>query len=103
MRDRVSRIKSDGPARAMLDVRARELGIDGRSSMLRRELLEAIEKTTEGQGRRKASGNGAGLRDGTGSGLAELSKGELYARAKKPGVEGRSRMSKDELVRAIGG
>jgi DNA end-binding protein Ku len=35
--------------------------------------------------------------------LAELSKAELYERAKSADIPGRSTMSKDELVAALGG
>ena len=45
-------------------------------------------KTTQGTGNPNAS-------------LEERSKQELYNRAKKLGIEGRSEMSKRELVRAI--
>lgn len=41
---------------------------------------------------------------GTGNpnrGLAERSKQELYNQAKQKGIAGRSRMTKDELVRAL--
>jgi DNA end-binding protein Ku len=39
--------------------------------------------------------------DGRGDGLAELSREELYARAKKADIPGRSQMSKEELVEAL--
>ncbi len=95
IREKLSRIKSDGPTKAMLDARAGELGIDGRSRMSKGELLKAIEKATNGEGRLRQSGRGAGSR------LSDMSKAQLYERARNQGVEGRSKMSKDELVRAL--
>jgi DNA end-binding protein Ku len=67
------------------------------------DLLSALRASVEAaQGRRaggrKARGNGNG---NGGGGLAELSKAELYERAKKLDVKGRADMSKDELVEAI--
>jgi DNA end-binding protein Ku len=64
------------------------------------DLLSALRASVEAaQGRRgggKARANG-----GTDGGLAELSKAELYERAKKLDVKGRADMSKEELVEAL--
>jgi DNA end-binding protein Ku len=43
----------------------------------------------------------AAKRDGRGDGLADLSREQLYARAKKEDIPGRSQMSKEELVEAL--
>ena len=56
-------------------------------------LRESVERARGGNGRRQASGNGAGLEGMT---VAELGK-----RAAKLGIEGRSKMSKRALVSAI--
>jgi len=63
------------------------------------DLLEALRASI----RRSAGGskprrNGS---SGNGGGLARLSKAELDKRARKAGVEGRSKMTKDELVAAL--
>ena len=42
-----------------------------------------------------------GRRAGGGDRLADLSKDELYERAKKADIPGRAKMSKDELVDAL--
>ncbi|MEL6646061.1 MAG: Rho termination factor N-terminal domain-containing protein, partial [Pseudomonadota bacterium] len=68
VREKVSKIKSDGPTKEMLMERAQDLDIEGRSSMTKDELLEAIEDATDENGRAK-SGE-AGLRNKT--------KDELY-------------------------
>jgi len=68
------------------------------------DLLTALRASVEAaQGRRggkreaRASGNGGGAEGG----LADLSKAELYERAKELDVKGRADMSKDELVEAL--
>ena len=87
VREKVSRIEEDGPTKAMLEERARELDIDGRSAMTKDELLSAIEDATDENGRRKRG-------DGE-------TKAELYEEAKEEEVEGRSKMSKAELKEAM--
>lgn len=54
----------------------------------RREEGRTPNRTTQGTGNPKRS-------------LDDRSKDELYNRAKELGIEGRSKMNKDELVRAI--
>jgi hypothetical protein len=93
VREKVSRIMSHGPTKEMLDGRARDLGIDGRSGMSKDELLDAIQGATDENGR--AAGSEASL--------GEKSKDELYEMARERGMEGRSDMTKEELVRALGG
>ena len=43
----------------------------------------------------------AGKRGGTSPRYEDMTKSELYERAKKIGIEGRSKMSKQELIRAM--
>lgn len=91
VREKVSKIKSDGPTKEMLMERAQDLDIEGRSFMTKDELLEAIEDATDENGRAK-SGE-AGLRSKT--------KDELYEMAQERDIDGRSDMTKDELVQAL--
>ncbi|MEL6664153.1 MAG: Rho termination factor N-terminal domain-containing protein, partial [Pseudomonadota bacterium] len=91
VREKVSKIKSDGPTKDMLMERAQDLDIEGRSSMTKDELLDAIEDATDENGRAK-SGE-AGLRNKT--------KDELYEMAQERDIDGRSDMTKDELVQAL--
>ena len=60
------------------------------------DLLEALRASVEAHGRNGRRGS----RRGNGS-LAELSKAELGKRARKAGIDGRSTMTKDELVPAL--
>jgi DNA end-binding protein Ku len=55
-------------------------------------LRESIERSRAGGGRRRSRRNGD---------LGGLSKQELDERAKAAGIEGRSKMTKAELVRAL--
>ena len=89
--DKVAHIKEHGPTKAMLDERARELEIEGRSSMTKDELLDAIEAATDDDGRRP--GGQASLEGKT--------RDELYAMAQDREIEGRSDMTKDELIDAL--
>lgn len=43
----------------------------------------------------------AGKRGGTSSKYEDWTKDELYEKAKQVGIEGRSNMSKDELIKAL--
>lgn len=91
VREKVARIKTNGPTKKMLQERAADLGIEGRSSKSKDQLLKAIEDATDDNGR----GNGSR------SSLREMSKGELQNLARERDVEGRSSMSKDDLVDAL--
>ena len=91
VREKVSRIRDGGPTKAMLEERAEDLGIEGRSSMSKDDLLTAIEEATDEDGRAR----GSDLRDKT--------KDELMEMARERGVEGRSGMTKDELASALEG
>ena len=91
--DKVAAIKDGGPTKDMLEERAGDLDIEGRSSMSKEQLLDAIEKATDENGR--AKGGAAALRSKT--------KEELYETAQERDVEGRSDMTKDELVDALSG
>ena len=92
VREKVSRIRDGGPTKAMLEERAADLGIEGRSSMDKDALLAAIEEATDANGRAKGSGD-----------LDAMTKDELMERARERDVEGRSSMTKDELVEALRG
>ena len=46
---------------------------------------------------------GRNARAGDDDELADLSRAELYERASKEGVKGRSKMSRDELAEALSG
>jgi hypothetical protein len=91
VRDKVARIKKDGPTKDMLLERARDLGIEGTSSMTRDDLLDAIEDATDDNGR----GHGSE------AALDARTKDELLETARERGVDGRSSMSKAELVAAL--
>jgi hypothetical protein len=65
-----------------------------------------IAARTVNKHRREEGRTKSGRKTTTGTGnpnrsLADRSKQELYNRAKQLGIEGRSGMSKDELVRAL--
>lgn len=91
VREKVAHIKSDGPTKEMLMDRAQDLDIEGRSSMDKDELLDAIREATDENGR----GNGATLS------LEQKTKDELYDMARERDIDGRSDMTKDELVEAL--
>jgi DNA end-binding protein Ku len=61
------------------------------------DLMAALEKSLA-----DLTGGASGGSDDDGGGLEELSRDELYERATKAKVKGRSSMSKDELVEALG-
>ena len=89
--DKVARIEEDGPTKAMLEERARELEIEGRSSMTKDAMLEAIEAATDEEGR---------ARGGRAS-LSAMTRDDLYAMAQERDVEGRSDMDKQALIEAL--
>ncbi len=91
VKEKIASIKDGGPTKDMLDERARELDIEGRSSMNKDELLDAIEAATDEDGRGK----------GGAASLASKTKEELYEMARDADVDGRSSMDKDELVEAL--
>jgi hypothetical protein len=63
-----------------------------------RELLEADREALSAPGEPGSEGPTPA---GNGAGLAGATKAELYERAKKLDVEGRSKMTKDELAAAV--
>ncbi|CUH40744.1 hypothetical protein JSE7799_03479 [Jannaschia seosinensis] len=91
VRDKVAHIKHNGPTKEMLVERAKDLDIEGHSSMTKDELLKAIEDATDENGR------GHGSR----TSLEQMSKSALQDRAADADIDGRSSMSKDELVDAL--
>ena len=91
VREKVAYLKKKGPTKDMLMERAQDLDIDGRSSMSKDELLEAIDAATDENGRGK----------GSVAALENKSRDELYDLAQDRGIDGRSDMTKDELVDAL--
>lgn len=91
MADKIARLREHGPTKTLLDERARELEIEGRSTMDKDELLDAIEAAVDA---RDAGDNG-------GEALSDRTKDELYEMAQERGIEGRSTMNKAELVAAL--
>lgn len=89
--EKVAHIKKNGPTKDMLMERARDLGIDGRSSMDKDQLLTAIDAATDENGRGK----------GSVASLGEKTVDELYQMAQDRDIEGRSDMTKDELIDAL--
>ncbi|MFL5921737.1 MAG: Ku protein [Gaiellaceae bacterium] len=67
------------------------------------DLLEALRASVEAtkRGQRRPSRAGSSSNGARSDDLAELPKTELEKRARKAGIEGRSKMSKDELVDAL--
>src|SRR5690606_11809357 len=80
-------IKESAKRRGASTRRAKEIAART-TNKTRREQGRTPNKTTQGTGNPNRS-------------LADRSKRELYNQAKSMKIEGRSRMSKDELVRAI--
>jgi DNA end-binding protein Ku len=82
---------------------------EGRGAPEKEEQRRAPSKDDRGRGsskaerRRAPSSKGDRGRAATKGELRRLSKAELYRRATDQGVEGRSRMSRDELVEALAG
>jgi DNA end-binding protein Ku len=65
------------------------------------DLMAALQASVEEARNRKAGKPVGGRGDGEGAGLDGLTKDELYERASDAGIEGRSKMSKDELADAL--
>jgi DNA end-binding protein Ku len=63
------------------------------------DLMAALQDTLDRMGSGKKPSRSAG----NGGGLEKLSREELYERAQKEKVPGRSKMSKDELIEALDG
>ncbi|WP_433502258.1 DUF7218 family protein [Pseudonocardia halophobica] len=61
-----------------------------------KEKAARIANASAAEGKKKVSARG-----GKSGSYDDMTKDELYERAKKVGIEGRSGMSKDELVKAL--
>jgi hypothetical protein len=61
-----------------------------------KEKAARIANASAAEGKKKVSSRG-----GASGSYDDMTKDELYERAKKVGIEGRSDMSKDELVKAL--
>lgn len=79
---------------------------DHGSSVKDDEQYEALRR--QGESKEKAarianadSRSSTGKKGGKSSSYEDRSKDELYEKAKEVGIEGRSDMSKDELIRAL--
>ncbi|QLG44947.1 DUF7218 family protein [Costertonia aggregata] len=74
-----------------------------RSSIKNEEQYEALRE--EGYSKEKAARiantNNASKKGGKASKYEERTKSELYEQAKKIGIEGRSKMDKEDLIRAL--
>jgi DNA end-binding protein Ku len=64
------------------------------------DLLAALRASVEAAGRGRRGGRRAARSNG-GDALEKLSKDELYERAKKADIAGRSEMSRNELIKAL--
>lgn len=64
------------------------------------DLMEVLKRSLEGEDRVATDAEGPSA-DGAGGDLGQLTKGELYERARKLDVAGRSSMNKAELLRAV--
>ncbi|MBT8476189.1 MAG: aspartate-semialdehyde dehydrogenase [Rhodobacteraceae bacterium] len=91
VKEKVAHIKKNGPTKDMLMDRARDLEIEGRSSMTKDELLDAIDRATDE--------NGRGTRSV--AALENKTKDALYEMAQDQDVSGRSDMSKEDLIDAL--
>lgn len=67
-----------------------------RESGASKEKAARIANASAGQGRSTVARRG-----GKAGNYDDMTKDELYQRAKKLGISGRSRMSKNELIRAL--
>ncbi len=67
-----------------------------RKSGASEEKAARIANASAGQGRKKVAGRG-----GSSSSYDDMTKDELYQRAKKVGISGRSAMSKRDLISAL--
>lgn len=67
-----------------------------RKSGASKEKAARIANASANQGRSKVASKG-----GRGGDYEDRTKDELYDQAKKVGIEGRSKMSKDELIDAL--
>ena len=66
-----------------------------------RASLEASKPGQRRPSRASRSSNGAGSNGASSEDLEDMTKGELEKRAKKAEIEGRSKMSKEELIKAL--
>jgi hypothetical protein len=65
-------------------------------------LKESLERARSGEGFERPAGDADDGDDADGDGaLADLSRDELYERAQKEDVPGRSSMSRKELIEAL--
>jgi hypothetical protein len=67
-----------------------------RDEGMSKEKAARISNASDNQGR-----SAVGRRGGEGSDYHDRTKDELYQRAKEVGIDGRSNMSKDELIDAL--
>jgi DNA end-binding protein Ku len=77
-------------------------GADGPPPDIMAALKESLERARAGEGFDRDSRDNDGDGD-DGDGLGDLSRDELYERAQKEDVPGRSSMTRDELIEALSG
>jgi DNA end-binding protein Ku len=63
--------------------------------------LRASLESAQGGGKKRSGRNGGRTAKRNGDGLSKLSREELYERAKRADVPGRSDMSKQQLIKAL--
>ncbi|MFR0358662.1 Ku protein [Streptomyces sediminimaris] len=96
--------RGGGKSRAKTGKTAETAEIHELDSHRRKERKETNKQKKQEQGKKKAHGKAQGKAQGkekADGDLSSLTKTELYRRAADAGVEGRSKMTRDQLLRAL--
>ncbi|WP_369149622.1 plasmid stabilization protein [Streptomyces sp. R44] len=93
-------IKESAEKRGMSEGRAEEMA----SRTVYKERARSGESKTASRSstRGKSASQRGGEKSGSGSGSSERTKDDLYQEAKKRGIDGRSKMTKQQLKNALG-